>query len=608
MCGIVGYIGDKKALPILVDGLKHLEYRGYDSAGVAVLGDDLNVVKTQGRIKVLEEKLKDFPLKGTLGIGHTRWATHGIPNEVNAHPHYSESKNIVVVHNGIVENYLELKKMLIKEGHNFRSETDTEVIPYLIEEFYDGNLLEAVQRALNVIEGSYAIAVMAKPVKDRFVVARNDSPLVVGLGKNENFVASDITALLPYTHNIVILENGDTAEITKKGVKIYNKKGDKIDRPVQSVQWNAEDAQKSGFKHFMLKEIFEEPHVIKEAMRGRIRDDSIEIPELENLSKDYLKSINQVFFVACGTAYHAGVVGKYLSEKYLKVPSRAEVASEFRYSDPVIDDKTLLFVISQSGETSDTLAALRLGKEKGAKTIGIVNVVGSSVSREVDNVIYVHAGPEIAVASTKAYVAQVEVIGLVISYLAKSLGKLSKTSEKTIVEELKMLPEKAQSILHFADAIAEFVSNTTKNIEETFYIGRNLDYALSLEGALKLKEISYVHAEGYPAGELKHGPLALVTPKSLIIAIDTYAPLYKKTLSNIKEVKARKGKVLAIAREGYKGMENVADKTFYVPKTIPDLSPIISVIPLQLIAYYTAESRGLDIDKPRNLAKSVTVE
>jgi len=608
MCGIVGYIGDKEALPILIDGLKHLEYRGYDSAGVAILGNDLRVVKTQGRIKALEDKLKNQHLQGTLGIGHTRWATHGAPNDVNAHPHYSESKNIVVVHNGIIENYLELKKMLIKEGHKFRSDTDTEVIAYLIEEFYESNLLEAVQKATNMLEGSYAIAVMSKDQKNRFVAVRKDSPLIVGLGKNENFIASDIPAVLPHTRDIIILENGDIAEVTKKAVNIYDVQGNSIERPVQYVQWNVEDAQKGGFKHFMLKEIFEEPNVIKEAMRGRIRDSSIEIPELKNLSADYLKDINQIFFVACGTAYHAGVVGKYLSEKYIGLSSRVEVASEFRYSDPVMDKRTLLFVISQSGETTDTLAALRLGKEKGARTIGIVNVVGSSVAREVDDVVYVHAGPEIAVASTKAYVAQVEVIALVLLYIAKLIGNLSKVKEKGLVEEFRNLSVKAQSILGRSNEIAEFVSTATKNIEETFYIGRNLDYALSLEGALKLKEISYVHAEGYPAGELKHGPLALVTPKSLIIAINTYTPLRKKTLSNIKEVKARKGKVLAVATEGYSAIEGVADRTFYVPKTIDDFSPIISVIPLQLIAYYIAESRGLDIDKPRNLAKSVTVE
>jgi len=607
MCGIVGYIGDKEVLPILIDGLKRLEYRGYDSAGVAILGEDLKVVKTQGRIKALEECLKDEDLKGNLGIGHTRWATHGAPNDVNAHPHYSESKNIVVVHNGIIENYLELKKMLAKEGHDFRSETDTEVIAYLIEEFYEGDLLEAVKKAYEMLEGSYAIAVMAKDQKDCFVVVRKDSPLIVGLGEGENFIASDIPAILTYTREIIILENGDIVKITKDDVSVWDANGNSVKRPVQQIQWNVEDAKKGGFKHFMLKEIFDEPNVLKEAMRGRIRNGSFEIPELEQISVDYLKNIRQIFFVACGTAYHAGVVGKYLAEKYLKLPTQVEVASEFRYRDPMIDEKTLLFVISQSGETTDTLAALRLGKEKGAKTIGIVNVVGSSVAREVDNVVYVHAGPEIAVASTKAYVAQVEVVALVLLYFAKKLGLLSVEDEKVLVNEFLALPEKAQAILNRGNEIAEFAS-TTKTIEETFYIGRNLDYALSLEGALKLKEISYVHAEGYPAGELKHGPLALVTPQSLIIAIDTYAPLRKKTLSNIKEVKARQGRVLAIATEGYDEIEEVADKTFYVPQTIDDLSPVISVIPLQLIAYYIAESRGLDIDKPRNLAKSVTVE
>ncbi len=606
MCGIVGYIGDKEALPILIDGLKRLEYRGYDSAGVAILGESLEVEKTAGRIKDLEEKLQGKSLPGSLGIAHTRWATHGVPNEVNAHPHFSESKNIVVIHNGIIENYLELKKMLIKEGKTFQSETDTEVIAYLIEEFYEGDLLKAVQKATTLLEGSYAIAVLSNEEKNHFVCVRKDSPLIVGIRKGENFVASDIPAVLPYTKDIIILENGDIVDVFKDRVVIYDKDLNRIERPIQTINWNVQDAQKGGFKHFMLKEIFEEPTVIKEAMRGRIKDGKIEIPEID-LDKEFLEKINQIYFVACGTAYHAGLVGKYLVEKYLRIPASAEVASEFRYRDPVIDDKTLVFVVSQSGETADTLAGLRLAKEKGAKTIGIVNVVGSSVAREVDQVIYVHAGPEIAVASTKAYVAQVEVITLTILYLAKLLGKLSNEKEKNLVEELFKLENYAKNIIDKRDELVSFINNA-KNIEETFFIGRNLDYALSLEGALKLKEIAYVHAEGYPAGELKHGPLALITPNSLIIAVDTFTPLSDKTISNIKEVKARGGKVLAIAKEGNEHIKEVADAVFFVDNVLDDLSPIISVVALQLFAYYMAEVRGLDIDKPRNLAKSVTVE
>ncbi len=606
MCGIVGYIGDKNALPILLDGLKRLEYRGYDSAGVAIVGDDLRVIKTAGRIANLEERLKSETLIGTLGVAHTRWATHGIPNDNNAHPHFSESKNIVVIHNGIIENYLEIKKMLIHEGRTFRTETDTEVIAYLIEEFYEGDLLKAVKKATEILEGSYAIAVLSKDEKDRFVAVRKDSPLIAGVGDGENFIASDIPAVLPYTKDIIIFENGDIVDVRRDRIDIYDKNLNSIKRTVQRIDWKIEDAQKSGFKHFMLKEIFEEPKVIREAMRGRIKNGEIEVPEIM-LDSEYLKGISQVYFVACGTAYHAGVYGKYLAEKYLRIPAQAEVASEFRYRNPVIDGRTLVFIISQSGETTDTLAALRFAKEHGAKTIGIVNVVGSSVAREVNKVIYIHAGPEIAVASTKAYVAQVEVIALTIFYLAKLIGKLPKVQEDLIVKELMSLEDKAKSIIERSSEISDFVS-TVKNIEETFYIGRNMDFALSLEGALKLKEISYVHAEGYPAGELKHGPLALVTPNSLVIAISTFTPLRDKTLSNIKEVKARRGKVLAVAREGYENMNEVADRVFYVPKVMDDLSPIITVIPLQLIAYYMAESRGLDIDKPRNLAKSVTVE
>jgi len=606
MCGIVGYIGENEALPILIEGLKRLEYRGYDSAGVAILGDDLKVVKTQGRIKDLEKKLKDIKLKGTIGLGHTRWATHGAPNDVNAHPHYSESKNIVVVHNGIIENYLDLKKMLIKEGHTFRSDTDTEVIAYLIEDFYEGDLLQAVKKAVNMLEGSFALGVMSRDDRTRFIAVRKDSPLIVGLGKNENFIASDIPAILNHTKDVIILENGDIAEIKRDTVNLYNLKLEPIERNVQKISWSVEDAKKGGFKHFMLKEIFEEPRVIKDAMRGRVRDGKIEVPDL-TLSEEFLKRINRVYFVACGTAYHAGVVGRYAVEKFLHLPAEAEVASEFRYRDPVIDKNTLVFVVSQSGETADTLAALRLAKKKGAYTIGIVNVVGSSVSRETHDTVYVNAGPEIAVASTKAYVAQVETILLVILYLAKLLGKLDRETEKKYADAFLELPDLAEKILKQSDKIAQFAANM-KTIEETFFIGRNLDYALSLEGALKLKEISYVHAEGYPAGELKHGPLALVTSRSLIIAVDTYTPLREKTLSNIKEVKARNGKVLSIASEGYEKIKEVADGVFYVPRTIDELSPIISVIPLQLFAYYMAESRGLDIDKPRNLAKSVTVE
>ena len=606
MCGIVGYIGDKEALPILIDGLKRLEYRGYDSAGVAILGEDLQVVKTAGRIKDLEEKLKGVEIKGHLGIAHTRWATHGVPNDINAHPHYSESKNIVVIHNGIIENYLELKKMLMKEGKTFRTETDTEVIAYLIEEFYKGDLLKAVQKAVSMLEGSYALAILSKEEPNHFIAVRKDSPLIGGIGKGENFVASDIPAVLPYTKDIIIFENGDIVDVYKDRMVIYDKNLNIVERPVHKIDWDITDAQKGGFKHFMLKEIFEEPDVIVEAMRGRIKNGKIEVDELD-FDKTYLQSINQVYFVACGTAYHAGLVGKYLTEKYLGIPAQAEVASEFRYRSPVIGEKTLVFVVSQSGETADTLAGLRLAKENKSKTIGIVNVVGSSVAREVDKVVYIHAGPEIAVASTKAYVAQVEVITLSILHLAKILGKLDSTQEQELVAEFLKLSDYAKEVLDNKEEIASFVS-TTKNIEETFFIGRNLDFAVSLEGALKLKEIAYVHAEGYPAGELKHGPLALITPNSLTIAVDTYTPLSDKTISNIKEVKARGGKVLAIAKKDNERIKDVADSVFYISPVLDDLSPIVTVMPLQLFAYYMADARGLDIDKPRNLAKSVTVE
>ncbi|MGF7184330.1 glucosamine--fructose-6-phosphate aminotransferase (isomerizing) [Desulfitispora alkaliphila] len=610
MCGIMGYIGSKEVEPILLDGLSKLEYRGYDSAGIAVVKEGkVKIEKKEGKLKILEERLKAKSLKGNVGIGHTRWATHGSPSDKNSHPHSDCSGKIAVVHNGIIENYLYLREWLQSEGHNFTSETDTEVLPHLVEHYYQGNLQEAVQKVLTKVEGSFAFAVCCEDEPDKLVVARQDSPLVLGLGDGENFVASDIPAILNYTRDTYILDDGQMAVVTADGIEVFDFKGNEVDKKIFRVKWDAAAAEKGGYDHFMIKEIHEQPKAIRETLTGRISENKSSVLFDENvaLTKERVSRIDKIAIVACGTAYHAGLVGKYVMEKTLHIPVETDIASEFRYRDPLINKRTLMIVISQSGETADTLAALREAKRKGARVLAITNVVGSSVSREADDVIYTWAGPEIAVASTKAYITQLASLYLVAVYLAEKLGTMDAQVRKNFLQELEQLPEKAELVLQDEERIQKLAKEFVA-WDDSFFIGRSLDYAVALEGSLKLKEISYIHAEAYAAGELKHGTLALIVPGIPVMALVTQEDIYEKTVSNIKEVKARDAFVTAIAFEGRKEIEKVVDQVIYLPRTTTLLAPILTVIPLQLLAYYGAVERGEDVDKPRNLAKSVTVE
>ena len=607
MCGIVGYIGDRKILPIIIDGLKRLEYRGYDSAGVALVGNDSYFIKTKGRISLLEEKINNSYIDGNyfVGIGQTRWATHGEPSDLNAHPHIDCNGEIFVVHNGIIENYYEIKKDLIEKGHRFLSETDTEVVPHLIEEYYEGDILKAVLKAVNKLRGSFALAILSKKERDKIIAVRKESPLIVGIGKNENFLASDIPALLPHTKNIVILKDGEIALITKDEIKIFDMQGNQIGIEKMEINWNLEQSEKKGYKHFMLKEIMEEGEVLKEVIRGRVKDEKIELNEIKD--KDFLRRVENIYIIACGTAYHAGLIGNYILTDLLNIPVKTEVASEFRYENPNLSKNSLVILVSQSGETADTIASLRVAKKLGAKTLGVVNVNGSTIFRESDEVLQIFAGPEIAVASTKAYVAQILTLLLFSVYIGKIRGDVDEDFEKFIVGEIKRVSEFSEILLDKKDEYLE-IAKEIKDLDDIFYIGRLLDYPTALEGALKLKEISYIHAEGYPAGELKHGPLALIEEKVPTFAISTDERVFEKIVSNIKEVKARNGKVYSIVRDDFKGIIKESDRSVIIPKTHIYLSPILSVIPLQLIAYFTADLKGLDVDKPRNLAKSVTVE
>lgn len=607
MCGIVGYIGDKKILPIIIDGLKRLEYRGYDSAGIALIGNDSYFVKTKGRISLLEEKINNSYIDGNyfVGIGQTRWASHGEPSDLNAHPHIDCKGEIFVVHNGIIENYDEIKKDLIEKGHRFLSETDTEVVPHLIEEYYEGDILKAVLKAVNKLRGSFALAILSKKERDKIIAVRKESPLIVGIGKNENFLASDIPALLPHTKNIVILKDGEIALITKDEIKIFDMEGNQIGIEKMEVNWSLEQSEKKGYKHFMLKEIMEEGEVLKEVIRGRVKDERIELNEIKD--KDFLMKVENIYIIACGTAYHAGLIGNYILTDLLDIPVKTEIASEFRYENPNLSKNSLVILVSQSGETADTIASLRVAKKLGAKTLGVVNVNGSTICRESDEVLQIFAGPEIAVASTKAYVTQILTLLLFSVYIGKIRGDVDEDFEKYIVNEIKRVSEFSEILLDKKDQYVE-IAKEIKDLDDIFYIGRLLDYPTALEGALKLKEISYIHAEGYPAGELKHGPLALIEEKVPTFAVSTDERVFEKIVSNIKEVKARNGKVYSIVREDFKGIIEESDRSIIIPKTHIYLSPILSVIPLQLIAYFTADLKGLDVDKPRNLAKSVTVE
>ena len=607
MCGIVGYVGHRQAADVIVDGLTRLEYRGYDSAGVVISPRDssqpLSVLKRAGKLSVLKEALVTQPLTGTLGLGHTRWATHGKPNDVNAHPHLSEDNKLAVIHNGIIENYLYLKERLQAAGHVFVSETDTEVIVHLIEDYYAGDLVEAVRNALKDVHGAYAL-VVSHADHDVIVAARATSPMVIGLGSGENFVASDVPALLPYTREVIFLHDGDMALITKDGVGLSDFGGNVITRETSTIDWDAEAAEKGGYPHYMLKEIYEQPTVLQNTFGGRFAGNGTDV-QLD-LGLDPL-SIDRVVITAAGTAYYSGAVGEYLIENLARLPVEIEVASEFRYRNPVLNERTLCVVVSQSGETIDTLEALREAKRQGAKTLAVLNVKGSSISREVDDVLYIHAGPEIGVASTKAYMAMVAAFELLAVWLGRARGTLADEHAAEIIAALRATPGLVEEALHQRDHIAE-IAESFKGCADYLFLGRGINFPTALEGALKLKEISYIHAEAYATGEMKHGPIALIDSDMPVVTIATASALYEKTVSNIQEVKARDGVVIALANPDDETIKQHADYVITAPKTHELVSPLVNVVALQLLAYETANRLQLDVDQPRNLAKSVTVE
>lgn len=617
MCGIIGYIGDKQVTPILLKGLSRLEYRGYDSAGIAVLQDgSIKIKKQAGRLSFLANVIKNDPPKGTLGIGHTRWATHGIPNETNAHPHTDCKNNIAIAHNGIIENYSFLKKQLLKQGHTFRSQTDTEVIAHLLEEFYDGNLEEALRKTVQKLEGSFAICAISKKEPGKIVGIRKHSPLIVALGDGENFLASDVTAILDYTRKVVYIDDNQIVSLTKDKATLTNLAGKAVEKEVSRVGWDISQAEKSGFDHFMLKEIHEQPAAIHNTMAGRIsskKDSVVFSPRIRALLEGHViknKDFKNIIIVSCGTAYHAGMVGEYLLEELAGLPVYIDLSSEFRYRNPQVNKNDLIIAVSQSGETADTLAAVRLAKTKGAKILSICNVVGSSLARESDAIIYTQAGPEIAVASTKAYTCQLVAFTLLAIHLGLETGNLKKKKAKQLIAELINLPKLIERLLAKRPT-KEIIDDCIKRYQDIhyfLYLGRNINYPTALEGALKLKEICYISAEGYAAGEMKHGPIALAKEGFPVIAIATKSRVYDKIISNIEEIKARKADVIAIATEKDDRIKQHTDFAMYVPDVDELLSPIVGIIPLQLLAYYLAVELGNDVDKPRNLAKSVTVE
>jgi len=606
MCGITGYIGERSAVPIVVDQLRRLEYRGYDSAGVAALSNGVNVMKTEGKLKILEQLVDGAFPESQVAIAHTRWATHGRPSVPNAHPHGDDSGKIVVCHNGIIENYLELRDWLQEQGHVFKSETDTEVLPHLVEEYFEGDLEAAFRQALSKVRGSYAVALASSHAPDQLMVARQDSPLVIGLGEGEYFIASDIPAVLPYTRDVLVLEDGDLAVIRRDGVTLTNLDGSPVERQTLHVTWDAAAAEKGGYAHFMRKEIYDQPATIRDTIRGRIIDGHVDMPDL-GLHEDKVRALNRIYVVACGTAYHAGLVAGQTWERRLRIPVVVDLASEFRYRDPVIDERTLVVLVSQSGETADTLAALRDAKRHGARTLGIVNVVGSTLAREADSALYTQAGPEICVASTKAYISQLTAVYLLGLYLARLRGTLTPEAEAPIVEALQRLPDQVAALLQKEDEVVK-IADAFMDCHDFFFLGRGMDYAVAQEGALKLKEISYRHSEALAAGEMKHGTLALVTGDVCAICIATQEHLREKLASNIKEVKARDARVLAIARESDPDIHKYSDWAIRVPDSLDELMPVLAIVPLQLLAYYVARNAGCEIDQPRNLAKSVTVE
>ena len=609
MCGIVGYAGRRKAAPLLLDGLKKLEYRGYDSSGIAVESGDgvIRAVKAKGRLSRLTELTSGGEtLDGTVGVGHTRWATHGEPNDVNSHPHLSEKGRFAVVHNGIIENYLELKSFLTEKGFSFISQTDTEVIAHLLEYYFEGDVLTCIRKVLNKLSGSYALGVLFNETPDVFYAVRKGSPLVVGLGENENFIASDMPALLKYTRSFILLADDEIACVSKDKVVVYNKNAEAEEKQPFFVDWDPETAEKGGYPHFMLKEIHEQPKAVRDTVMPRIKENEIVLDDVV-LTEEYVKNIKKINIVGCGSAYHAGIIGKYYIERVCRIPVETDLASEFRYRGPIADERVLTIIISQSGETADTLAALREAKRLKSKTLAIVNIVGSSIAREADNVLYTHAGPEIAVATTKGYTTQVASLYLIGLYLAGRLDSLSLTEYKEQLDSLKALPDNIEKLLKTPETTQYLASLYYKN-KDFFFIGRGMDYASALEGALKLKEISYIHAEAYPAGELKHGTISLIENGSPVIAVAVDKRLFEKTLSNIKEVKTRGAKVIAVASKENSAVENEAEHTLYIPDCHPLLAPVLTAVYLQLFGYYVAAIRGCDIDKPRNLAKSVTVE
>jgi len=609
MCGIVGYVGPRDAAPILLEGLRRLEYRGYDSAGLAVLTDDGKVFieKKAGKLSNLTEHLNGSAPTGHPGIAHTRWATHGRPNDANAHPHRDCTGRLALIHNGIIENYREIKDRLLASGHRFTSETDTEVLAHLIEERYSGDLVAAVRDALNEVRGAYAIGVMHLDHPTRIVGARMNVPLIVGLGNGEGFLASDVPAILEHTKNVVILQEGDIADVTAEGVKIIGLDGTAVERPVTRIRWSIEAAEKDGFPHFTLKEIYEQPHAIGEALRGRVDEEgNVSLPELDAI-EEKLRRVERVYVVGCGTARYAGEIGAHLIQSWAGLPAVGQIGSEMRYSPPPIDDRTLVISVSQSGETADTLAPQKLAAERGAVIVVVTNVVGSALTREADAVCYLQAGPEVAVASTKAFVTQVVVLEMIALHLAQLRGTLTNRRRRSFGLALRELPAQAAEVLKLAPQVKK-LARRWADVRDVMFVGRALGFPVAMEGALKLKELSYVHAEGYAAGELKHGPIALLDPHTPLVAIATRGATYEKLVSNVAEAHAREAPVVAIATVGDESIDRYAQDVLYVPETLEEMAPVIAIVPLQLLAYEVAVARGTDVDQPRNLAKSVTVE
>ena len=608
MCGIVGYIGDKQAAPILLDGLSKLEYRGYDSAGIAVFdGQEIQIKKTMGRLKVLEELTHGGEtMKGCCGIGHTRWATHGCPSDVIAHPHFKKDHSIAVVHNGIIENYAKLKKKLENKGYEFQSETDTEVLVHLLTDYYKGDPIEAIERVMHRVEGSYGLGIMFKDHPHHIYAARKDSPLIVGASSMGNLIASDVPAILKYTRSVYYMENEEIACLSGENIHFYNIDGEEIEKTPTTINWDINAAEKGGYEHFMLKEIYEEPKAVRDTISPRLKDDDVVIEEL-GMTDEEIRSIRKIDIVACGSASHVGMTAKYVIESMARIPVEVDVASEFRYREPIYEDNMLVIIISQSGETADSLAALRDAKNHGVRTLGIVNVVGSSIAREADNVMYTWAGPEISVATTKAYSAQLAAMYLLSMKFAKVRGMLTDEEFAQLRSDLIQLPDQIESLFGMKEKIQKF-ANRYLAAGHMFFIGRGIDYAIAMEGSLKLKEISYIHSEAYAAGELKHGTISLIEDGTLVVAVATQEKLYPKTISNIVEVKTRGAFVMALTNLGHTDIEKNADYVIYIPKTSQYFTNSLAIIPLQLFGYYVSVGRGLDVDKPRNLAKSVTVE